>query len=147
MKSMAMPFPVLIDLNVILDVFGGREPFYEVSSKTLAAAEMGFVEGYVAAHTITTFYYILSKYRSSSIVHAQLIDLLQFLKVAPVDTSVIEQALALPYKDFEDAVQMMAGVHAGVKYVVTRNPSDFKAGPLPVLSPGELLALITGKET
>jgi hypothetical protein len=139
---MATPLPVLIDLNIILDVFGSREPFYEASSEVLAAAEVGLVEGYVAAHTVTTFFYIASKYRSPAVVHSQLIDLLQFLKVATVDMTVVKQALALPYRDFEDAVQMMAGVYAGAEYVVTRNLSDFKVGPLPALSPGELLTLI-----
>lgn len=71
---------------------------------------------------------------------------MQFLGIAAVDARVIEQALALSSRDFEDAVQMMAGVHAGVEYVVTRDLTGFKAGPLPAILPGELLALIRGQE-
>ena len=89
----------------------------------------------------------VSMHRSSAIAHTQLIDLLQFLRIAAVDARVIEQALALPYNDFEDAVQMMAGVHAGVEYVVARDLRGFKAGPLPALSPGELIALVRGQES
>jgi hypothetical protein len=61
---------------------------------------------------------------------------------AAVDQAVIEQALNLPYKDFEDAVQMMAAVRSGAEYLVTRNVQDFKAGPLPVIQPVELLAIL-----
>jgi hypothetical protein len=59
-----------------------------------------------------------------------------------VDGSTIEGALNLPYRDFEDAVQMMAAVQAGAQYLVTRNIRDYKAGPLPALQPAELLALV-----
>ena len=37
-------------------------------------------------------------------------NLLQFIKIAPVDQSTIEQALNLDFRDFEDAVQMIAAV-------------------------------------
>jgi hypothetical protein len=64
------------------------------------------------------------------------------LSVAAVDQSVIEQALNLPYPDFEDAVQMMAAARSDLQYVVTRDVRDFSAGPLPALQPAELLALV-----
>lgn len=144
---MATPLRVLIDLNIILDAVGGREPFSAASSEIMVAAEIGAIEGFVAAHSVTTFYYLSSKYRSPAIARVQLTDIVQILKVAAVDDRVIEQALTLPYKDYEDAVQMMAGVHAGVEYVVSRDLAGFKAGPLPVISPGELLALIRGQES
>ncbi|NIV40185.1 MAG: hypothetical protein GWN58_65510 [Anaerolineae bacterium] len=59
-----------------------------------------------------------------------------------VDHDVIEQALNLPYPDFEDAVQMMAAVRSGVQYMVTRNVRGYVGGPLPVLQPVELLVLV-----
>ena len=37
---------------------------------------------------------------------------------------------------------MMAAVQAGASYLVTRDRRGFKAGPLPVLQPDELLALL-----
>lgn len=143
---MATPLPVLIDLNIILDVVGGREPFKAASSEVLAAAELGVIEGFIAAHGITTFHYLASKHLSPTVAHIRLSDLLQFFKVAAVDVRVINGAMALPYKDFEDAVQMMAAVQAGCVYVVTRDREGFKMGPLPAISPGELLALIDYRE-
>jgi hypothetical protein len=59
-----------------------------------------------------------------------------------VDHVVIEQALNLPYPDFEDAVQMMAAVRSGVSYLVTRNVRDYGMGPLRALQPAELMALL-----
>jgi predicted nucleic acid-binding protein len=132
----------LIDLNVILDTLQRREPFYATSARVLACAETGLVEGLVAAHSLTTLFYLLSKSHSADRARVVMIELLRFLAVAAVDGAVIEQALGLPYRDFEDAVQMMAAARAGAHYVVTRNVKDFDLGPLPALQPAELLALV-----
>jgi predicted nucleic acid-binding protein len=141
-KSMGSSLRVLIDLNVILDVLQRRDTFYAASSRVLAGAETKLFEGWVAAHSLTTLYYLLAKHQNT--VQARIIigELLQFLSVATVDRSVIDQALALPYGDFEDAVQMAAAVQAGVTHLVTRNVRDYRAGPLPALLPAELLALL-----
>ena len=139
---MAADLNVLIDLNVILDVLQRREPFFDMSARVLAAAETGLVGGWVAAHSLTTLFYLLAKAQSAEQARVALTDLLTFLSVAAVDHAVIEQALNLPYADFEDAVQMMAAVRSGMQYVVTRNVRDYGMGPLPALQPAELLALV-----
>jgi predicted nucleic acid-binding protein len=138
---MAGKLRVLIDLNVILDVLQRREPFYATSARVLARAETGVVEGLVAAHTMTTLFYLIAKDRSPEVARIALTELLRFLSIAAVDHTTIEQALNLPYGDFEDAVQMMAAVQAGAQYVITRNVQDYQAGPLPALQPAELLAM------
>jgi hypothetical protein len=66
--------------------------------------------------------------------------------VAPFDGHVLDQALALPYRDLEDAVQMAAARQAGADYLVTRDRSGYAAGPLPALAPIELLALLPSGE-
>jgi predicted nucleic acid-binding protein len=133
---------VLFDLNVILDVLQRREPFYTASARALACAEAGSVEGWVAAHSITTLFYLLARYQSAEQAHVLIGELLRFLSVAAVDQAVIGQALALPYSDLQDAVQMAAAAQTGAQYLVTRNIRDYEAGPLPALQPAELLALV-----
>ena len=139
---MAARHRVLIDLKLILDVLQRREPFYLLSARVLAYAETGLIEGYVAAHTLTTLFYLIAKDKSQEIAKITLTELLQFLAIAAVNQETIEQALTLPYQDFEDTVQMMSAVQVGGQYLVTRNARDFKAGPLPALLPVELLALL-----
>jgi hypothetical protein len=84
----------------------------------------------------------LDKYQSADHARVALSELLSFLSVATVDQTVIEQALKLPYRDFEDAVQMMAAVRTGAEYLVTRNVRDYESGPLPAIQPVELLPLV-----
>jgi predicted nucleic acid-binding protein len=139
---MAQKIKVLFDLNIILDVLQEREPFYETSAQLLAYAETGKIQGFIAPHSLTTLFYLIQKGKSAAYAKVTITNLLQILKVASIDQSTIEQALSLPYKDFEDAVQMMAAVQCKADYLVTRNVKDFKPAPLSVIQPSELLSLI-----
>lgn len=139
---MVQPLSVLIDLNVILDALQKREAHFAASTRLLALAEMGAIRGTVAAHSWTTLFYLYAKDQSADKARVHITELLQFLAVAEIDQTVIEQALNLPYDDFEDAVQMMAAVRSGADYLVTRNVRDYKAALLTVLQPAELLALV-----
>jgi predicted nucleic acid-binding protein len=132
----------LVDLNVVLDVLQQREPFCADSTAVLAAAETGRLRGFVAAHSVTTLFYLLAKHTSQERARVSTVELLSILEVAPVDGHVLEQALALPSRDLEDGVQMAAARQAGVDYLVTRDVGGYAAGPLPAVSPAELLALL-----
>lgn len=139
---MNSPPKVLIDLNVVLDVLQQREPHFQDSARVLALAETGQITAALAAHSWTTLFYLYQRDQSAAAARSRITELLQFLAVAAVDQRVIEQALNLPYPDFEDAVQMMAAVGSRIDYLVTRNVRDYKDGLLPVLKPGELIAAL-----
>lgn len=133
---------VLFDINVLLDVLQKREPFYEVSSQVMSLSETGIIEGFISAHSVITLMYLLTKDKSPELARVVLTSLLQFLKVVKVDQSTIEQSLNLPFKDYEDAVQVIAALQSGLDFLVTRNPREFPLSPVPVLQPVELLKII-----
>jgi hypothetical protein len=108
----------------------------------LAYAETGVIQGWLAAHSVTTLFYLIAKDKSPEHARVALTSLLQFLKIAPVDQSTIEQALNLPYQDFEDAVQMMAALQIHADYLLTRNGRDYQPSPMEVVQPVELLAIL-----
>jgi hypothetical protein len=142
-KNMAGSQPkVLFDLNIILDVLQERKEFYAFSARLLAFAETGRIQGWIAAHTVATLFYLIAKDKSPEVAHVTLTNLLQILKVAPVDQMTIEQALNLPYRDFEDAVQMISALHVQADYLLTRNVRDYQPAPLEVIQPVELLAIL-----
>jgi len=133
---------ILIDINILLDVLQKREPFYDISAHLLASVETGRVRGYVAAHSITTLFYLVKNDRSSAEARATITNLLQFIKIAPVDQSTIEQALNLDYRDYEDAVQMISAVQCKADCLITRNVKDYQPALLPVLQPVEFLSTL-----
>ena len=133
---------VLIDINILLDVLQMREPFYEASARLLALVETGQIKGYIAAHSITTLFYLIQKDQSSAQARANITSLLQFLEIAPVDQNTIEQALNLDYRDFEDAVQMISALQCKAEYLITRNVADYQPALLPVIQPVDFLGTI-----
>ncbi len=133
---------ILIDLNILLDVLQKREPFYETSAALLAAVETGQVRGFIAAHNITTLFYLIQKGRSSREARAMITSLLQFLKIIPIDQSTIEQALNLDYRDFEDAVQMIAAIQSKMDCLITRNVKDYQPALLSVMQPVDFLSTL-----
>lgn len=136
------PLKVLLDLNVVLDVLQNRASHYEASAKAWAAVEEGTLEGCIAAHSVTTLFYLLSQYLEWTAAVAALEEVLEVFSVATVDEDVIRNALSFGWRDFEDAVQMAAAASAKADFLITRNPKDFKTGPVAVLQPAELPAIL-----
>ena len=142
MKNMDGKPRVLIDLNVLLDVLQKRQPFYQASAGILSAVENGLIEGYVAAHSITTLFYLYQKDKSVAEARAAITNLLQLVKITPVDQNTIEQALNLDFGDFEDAVQMISAVQTRLDCLVTRNIKDYQPALLPVIQPVDFLSTL-----
>jgi len=132
---------LFIDTNVVLDVLAQREPWFDDSARLLAYIEQNGATGHIAAHTLTTLHYLLAKHLGQQKTAAILIDLTALLRVEPVDLQVLQQALALGWRDFEDAVQAVTAAQCPADYLVTRNPRDFKQSLVPVITPSEFLAL------
>jgi len=133
---------VLLDINVVLDVLASREPFADDAEAVLRHVEARAVEGLVAAHTITTLHFLLSKHMGKAKARRVLTDLLHVVRVVPVDEDRIRHALALDWTDFEDAVQAACAGKAEADYLVTRDKRGFKKSPVKTVTPPELLALI-----
>ncbi|MHB1587904.1 MAG: type II toxin-antitoxin system VapC family toxin [Acidiferrobacteraceae bacterium] len=130
---------LLLDTNVLLDVLARREPHWEASARVLSRIEAGDAQGLIAAHGVTTVHYLLSRHltrKKADVAISQLLDLLQ---VAPLDHGIMLRALALNWRDFEDAVQAAAALGAKATHLITRNPRDFAALGIPVLTPEEFL--------
>lgn len=132
---------LFLDTNVVLDVLAQREPWFADSANVLAHIDQGDASGHIAAHTVTTLHYLLARHLGPQKTAAVLMDLTALLRVEPVDHAVLQQALALGWRDFEDAVQAVTAAQCQADYLVTRNPRDFRQSPIPVITPSEWRAL------
>ncbi|HEU4457158.1 MAG TPA: PIN domain-containing protein [Longimicrobium sp.] len=133
---------LLLDINVVLDVALNRQPWAADAAQILNAADTARVVGYVAGHTITTAFYVISKAQGSQAALVAVSDLLRFLDVVAVEKADLHQAIALGMRDFEDAVQAACALKVGADYIVTRNEKDFQGLPIAARSPGSILPLI-----
>jgi predicted nucleic acid-binding protein len=136
---------LFLDTNVILDVLTDRAPFAEDSAAVLSAIERGEAEGFIAAHTATTVFYLMQKELGLKRAKRALMDLLKLVDVVPVDHDRLLQALAMNWDDFEDAVQAACAAKIDADYLITRNQDDLTRADVPTRSPAEYLALHRAK--
>lgn len=119
-----------------------REPFAAAASELLSRIEMGEVDGYVCATTVTTIHYLASEAAGGKQAVIAIHRLLAIFEIAPVNRPVLAAALEARWADFEDAVVHEAARHVSAEAIVTRNPGDFKKSALPTYSPKELCEML-----
>jgi predicted nucleic acid-binding protein len=129
---------VLFDTNVVLDLLLDREPFSQDAARCFSLVESGEIEGWLCASTVTTLHYLIKKSLGTGKAIDRVSLILSLFEIAPVNKSVLESALRLPFKDFEDAVLHEASRDSDVDVIVTRNIADFKTSSIPVQLPGNL---------
>jgi predicted nucleic acid-binding protein len=131
---------VLVDTNVVLDVFLKRPPFYQNSFKIFQLIDQERIYGCLSASSITDIFYLLCKDRHNpGEVYKIMDELTALFSIIPVSETTIAGALALRWKDFEDSVQFMTAKENGVTHIITRNKTDYETVDIPCVSPDEYL--------
>ncbi|NDY43621.1 PIN domain-containing protein [Dissulfurirhabdus thermomarina] len=133
---------VLFDTNVILDVLLDRAPLAEDAAHLLSQVERAKIAGFACATTIPAPYSLLSKALGARAADRHIHSLPALFVAAAVNRIVLEGAGAADFDDFEDAVAHEAAVHAGARYIVTRNVAEFKRAKLPVFTPREFIGVL-----
>jgi len=130
----------LLDINVLLDVLGQREPFIEDAARIWSAVETGSVAGLISADSFTTVYYLLHRASNARKARRGIMLMRDLFEVVPVDERIISQALDSPVRDFEDAVQYHCAIRGNADCLVTRDLRHYRRAELPVLGPDAFLA-------
>ena len=133
---------VLFDTNVVLDVLLEREPFSEHAAYMMSKVERSEISGFLCATTVTTIYYLLSRFLGKEKAGKSIHSIVSLFEIASVNRVVIENALKSNFADFEDAVVSESARHAGVEYIITRNVVDFKKSKIPAYTPTEFLGIL-----
>jgi predicted nucleic acid-binding protein len=129
---------ILIDTNVILDFLQNREPFVENAARLFERIDAREIEGFIAATTITNIYYIVRRAAGRVVAQDAIAQVISDLNICAVNLEVLEQALALNFEDFEDAVQYACAMAHNVDAIVTRDASGFVNAEIFIVMPGEL---------
>lgn len=134
---------ILIDANIILDVFFQRSPFYEKSLQILQYCENGRVEGFVSAHSVTTMWYVLRHEFSLEERRKMFKLVFSWCRIASVGQGELLSALDRnDFSDFEDCVQDECASSVHAQYIITRNKKDFAHSKIPALLPAEFIRLM-----
>jgi len=134
---------ILLDTNIIVDDALEREPFLEASEQVLVLVEQGQLEGYISASTFSDLYYIIRRARGREWTLTYLRQLVNFCRVATVDSTAINMALNLNFRAFEDAIQYSTAALNHLDAIITRNPRDFPVATPRIITPEELIQELT----
>ncbi len=130
---------MLLDTDVLIDVALDRHPHSESSSELLDRIERRARRAFVAWHTLSSFYCLVTPARRDADTRDFIAELVRFVAVAPTGCPAFRYAVSLPIPDFEDAMQVAAARACGAGHIVTRNVRDFTRSPIPAITPGEAL--------
>lgn len=131
---------ILLDTDVLIDVALDRRPHSDSASEVLDRIEHGAGSAYIAWHSVSNFYYVVSPSWGGVSTRDFIVHLTRFVGVAATGTEAIRYAAALPMTDFEDAMQVAAAHACGAQHIVTRNIKDYERSPISAISPQDALS-------
>ncbi|OGG12403.1 hypothetical protein A3J20_03920 [Candidatus Gottesmanbacteria bacterium RIFCSPLOWO2_02_FULL_42_29] len=131
---------VFIDNDVILDILLERKDF-PYSAKIIQYIEEGRIIGLTSPIIFTNTFFLISKAKNKETAWNALRKLKLLFKITRINESIVDKALASGFKDFEDAIQYYCAIDSQVKYLVTRNKSDYSGDEIIIISPQEFLAI------
>ena len=136
---------LFLDTNVVLDLLGERESYYEAAAKIATLADTGHIDLVVSALTHATIYYLLARVEDNALVKEKIRKFKVIAETADLTDKIIDKGLSSKFSDFEDALQYYCALKLDCNILITRNAKDFKASEIPVLSPNEYLNRLSTK--
>lgn len=137
---------LLIDTNVLLDVFLCREQFIADAKKLFIMKQFRDAELWIAAQSYTDLYYVGAKAHGSDRMQKILKEVFPLLNVCSIDGADISYALDEQWQDFEDCLIWRAAKKIKTDYIVTRNAADFTRSDIPTLTPGEFFSTMEAEQ-
>jgi len=136
---------LFLDTNVVLDLLGEREPFYESAAKIATLADKGKVHLVVSALSYSTVFYLLAKFEDKQVAKEKLRKLKVIVKTSDSTDKVIDKGLSSKFSDFEDTLQYHCAINMDCNIFITRNEKDFRDAAIAVMTPDEFLTSLRDK--
>ena len=134
-----MALNLLIDSNVVLDIFLKREPFFSMSVRAVSLSRSHDVNNFISASSVTDIYYLAYKnLKDHQALRKMFKDIFEFVGVVNVTDEDIHKAFSLNWKDFEDSVQYAVALRSNFDGIVTRNMQGFSDSEVKIFTPEEI---------
>lgn len=133
---------LFLDTNVLIDLIGEREPFFNDIATIASLAENKNFRLASSSLSFVNTVYVISKVVEKKVVLEALRKFRFICEVSDVDEIVMDKSLISNFNDFEDAVQYFSALHHKCNVLLTRNKKDFKNSEIPIMTPSEFLTSI-----
>jgi predicted nucleic acid-binding protein len=133
---------VLLDTNVVLDFILKRAPFDIEAKEIFAFAARRKITVFVSPITPINAFYTTRKEKGKDVAFQVVEDFLKLVEIAETGKQVLQNAFALNFNDYEDAVQHECAVAENLDAIVTRNVKDYQNASVKIYSPREFLQFL-----
>jgi predicted nucleic acid-binding protein len=130
---------IFVDSDIILDLLAQRELFYIYSAKLFTLVDQRKIKVFTSPLVFANLHYILRKQKSNDFALQSLRKLKTLVKILPINSKIIEQALNSDFTDFEDAIQYHTALNNKVKILLTRNKIDYKKSKITISTAEEFI--------
>ena len=135
---------VLLDTNIVIDVFQHREPWFDNSWRIFRGAIDKKFIGCITAKEAADIHYFMKKFfkgqeNTDQKAREVLTSLFHIFELLDTKSTDCEKAVDSNCPDYEDAVMIETAVREEIDYIITRNVRDYINSSVPVLSPADFL--------
>ncbi len=130
---------VLLDVNVLADLFLKREQWLADAVAIWDANRTGRVQCCVLASNIDTLAYLVRRNKADDAIAERdaVRACLQSLEIVSVTADILRDAVERNGSDFEDDILIAAAVAHGMDAIITRDGPGFAGSPINVRDPRE----------
>jgi predicted nucleic acid-binding protein len=137
---------LLIDTKVLIDFLADRKPFSISAGKLFTLALNKKIKIFISAISYNNIYYILKQSTTHKETIKILTELSAMTEVIDLTMNILTNALKSEFKDFEDAIQYYSALsNTGIDKIITRNTKDFKLSEIAVMTPDEVISILSGR--
>lgn len=126
---------ILLDTNVLIDLYTQRPPDGGIAQKLLIMREFGDAELWVSAKSFTDVFYVLRKTYNSEFIQRAFEESYQWLEICSIDASDVHLASSRKWSDFEDCLIDICAEKIKADYLLTRDERGFANAHAQVVSP------------
>jgi len=135
---------VLFDTNVVIDIIEKRKDFFPESKRVFDLCMDGFLTGFIAAQSIADIFYILRKKYTAGQRKKLLRDMCDVFDVVGTGKEHVLSALSDDtFDDLEDCILTKCAEDHDFDFIVSRDKEDFASSKISVVTPLELLKILT----
>ncbi|WP_165246656.1 type II toxin-antitoxin system VapC family toxin [Adlercreutzia sp. ZJ141] len=133
---------VLLDTNVLIDLYTQRPPDDDIAQKLLVMREFGDAELWVSAKSFTDVFYVLRKTYNSELIQNAFNESYPWLEICTIDASDIHLASSRKWDDFGDCLIDICAEKIKADFLLTRDESGFSNAHTQVISPVDFFNFI-----
>jgi predicted nucleic acid-binding protein len=136
---------VLLDVNVLADLFLKREKWLAAAVAIWDANRDGRIRCSALASSIDTLAYLVRRNKADNAIveRAAVRTCLESLDVLPITSDILRDAVERNGSDFEDDILIAAAIANRMDAIITRDSTGFAGSPIKIHEPNEFAEMLS----